>query len=252
MRRCVRLLAVWLLAAVFPTVCFAAAGMETKPSCVLMKFTNATRYQALASDEVFASLVMERLLESRRFNLREATPLSEDMETMLYEAEKNALREANEAARSGDFSAMFEGGQFNSAYAPSISMAKHGQIVTPSVTSAIGAAHRADYLLHGTIAQIGNGSKKGGFAFVKTKSTMIGVTGELRIIKASTGKVIWVKRATGIGKQDKTTITHVLPDVSFGSDKLNANLYAKAMDELAQQLVDAMLADMNAHRLFVL
>ena len=39
--------------------------------------------------------------------------------------------------------------------------------------------------------------------------------------------------------------------IKTGSTKLNANLYSKGMDRAAQKIVDAMIADMDAGKLFV-
>ena len=39
--------------------------------------------------------------------------------------------------------------------------------------------------------------------------------------------------------------------ISIGNRKLNSNLYAIAMNTVAQKIVDALLADMTAGKLFV-
>ena len=39
--------------------------------------------------------------------------------------------------------------------------------------------------------------------------------------------------------------------LTVGSTELNANLYAKAMDKAAQNIVDSLVADLNAQKLFL-
>ena len=69
----------------------------------------------------------------------------------------------------------------------------------------------------------------------------------MRLIKASTGEVVWSKRVVGIGDQKQFGIGFL----TVGSTELNANLYAKAMDKAAQNIVDSLVADLNAQKLFL-
>ena len=77
--------------------------------------------------------------------------------------------------------------------------------------------------------------------------TGIGVQCDIRIIKAATGEVIWSRRVVGVNEQVSLDIGLI----SIGNRKLNGNLYAKAMDKTAQKIVDALLTDMTAGKLFV-
>ena len=79
------------------------------------------------------------------------------------------------------------------------------------------------------------------------KRTGIGVQSDLRIIKASTGEVVWTKRVVGIGDQKQFGIGFI----KVGSDELNANLYSKAMEKAAQNIVDALVKDLDAQKLFL-
>ena len=82
---------------------------------------------------------------------------------------------------------------------------------------------------------------------VSANTTGIGVQCDMRIIKAATGEVIWSKRVVGLDTQRQMSFG----PVSFGTSKLSANLYTKAMDRAAQKIVDTMIADMDAKKLFV-
>ena len=265
------------------TLCLATnITCADNPTCVLMKFTDDTRYDLIESTASLSDLVMEKMVASGKFNLKETRPIDQNMETLLYDEKKQEMEGMRSAFNYGNFNALFEGPGFNETKAQSISTASVRQIVTPSITSAIGNAHGAEYLVQGTIINLGIGdwwnddfhkisaavntassltgipvtskvlgalgplgSTLGG---IDIKTTGIGVQSDLRIIKASTGEVIWSKRVTGIGSQKQVGLGY---GIKIGSTKLNADLYAKAMDKAAQKIVDAMIADMDANKLFV-
>lgn len=252
------------------------------PTCVLMKFTDDTRYDRIESAQSLSDLLMEKMIASGRFNLKETRPIEKNMETMLYDekmAELSALRTAMEDE---DMTPLFEGPGFNESKAQSIATAALGQIVDPSITESIGDEHGAQYLIQGTIVNIGVGNwwedqnyfmmsqainmasalvaqpvmaalgsalgplgavLGGGFDM---KTTGIGVQSDIRVIRADTGEVVWIKRVTGKNTQKQIGIGMV----KIGSTKLNANIYAKAMDVTAQKIVDEMIADMDAGKLF--
>ncbi len=252
------------------------------PTCVLMKFTDDTRYDLIESTASLSDLVMEKMVASGKFNLKETRPIDQNMEAQLYDEKKRELEGMQSAFNYGDFNALFEGPGFNETKAQSISTASVGQIVTPTITSEIGNAHGAEYLVQGTIINLGIGdwwnddfhrissavntassltgipvtskvmgalgplgSTLGGF---DVKTTGIGVQSDLRIIKARTGEVVWSKRVTGIANQKQVGIGY---GIKIGTTKLSADLYAKAMDKAAQKIVDALIADMDANKLFV-
>ena len=252
------------------------------PTCVLMKFTDDTRFDLIESTATLSDLVMEKMVASGKFNLKETRPIDQNMEAMLYDEKKRELAGMQSAYNYGNFNDLFEGPGFNETKAQSIATASVGQIVTPSITSAIGNAHGADYLIQGTIINLGTGdwwnddyqkistavntvsaltgtpvaAKAAGMlgplgsilGSISVKTTGVGVQSDLRIIKASTGEVIWNKRFTGIGSQKQIGLMY---GIKIGSTKLNADLYAKGMDKAAQKMVDALIADMEQNKLFV-
>ena len=277
-----------LLAAVvlFPYNTVLAADV-TRPTCVLMKFTNDTRYQEVDAADVLSDLVMEKMVSSGKFNLKETRPLDENMERMLYDEKMREITSVNQAMRNGDYGALFEGAGFNEKKAQSISTATEGQIVTPSITSAIGKAHGAGYLIQGTIVNMGNGawidpdiegisntfrflakgaermSNNAALSFksranfgaaglalsligsMKEETASIGVQCDLRIINAQTGEVVWAKRVTGVDVISKESIGAI----SSGSTKFNNELYVKALDNAAQDIVNAMTSDIKVRML---
>ena len=269
-------------AATFALLPFMAEAAEENPTCVLMKFTDDTRFDAIESAATLSDLLMEKMVVSGKFNLKETRPIDQNMENQLYDEKVAEMAGFEASLSSGNFSHLFEGPGFNETKAQSIATASVGQIVTPSITSQIGNAHGADYLIQGTIINLGTGnwwnedyalmsvainqisslamtpvmSALGGAlgpfgallgGGVDVKRTGVGVQSDVRIIKASTGEVVWNKRVVGIGDQHQIGIGFV----KIGSTKLNANLYAKAMDKAATKIMDALIADMDAGKLFL-
>lgn len=267
------------LVTVLAAILSGTANAAENPGCVLMKFTDDTRFDLVESADSLSDLVMEKLIASKKFKLMEARPLDENIEIQLYDEKMRDLKYLEEAVQNSEgtvnLSLLFEGTGFDENKAQSIASAQLGQIVDPEITSAIGAAHRADYLIQGTIINLGTGSwwsedfeKLSGAlnlasAFMNSAIPLgalgdvvggvdvgkigIGVQCDLRIIKAATGEVIWQKRVVGIHSQTNVS----LGPVSIGSRKLNNNFYAKAMDKAAQKIVDALVEDVAANKLFL-
>lgn len=253
----------------------ASSICTASPTCILMKFTDDTRFDRIESAESLSDLVMEKMVSSKKFNLSETRPLNENIEIKLYNENLRDLNYLNAAIDTGDFNPLFESEGFDEQKAQSIATAQVGQIITPEITAAIGEAHNAEYLIQGTIINLGTGAwwsdnyevlsgalnlasalmssaiPLGGLGDliggIDIGKTGIGVQCDMRIIKATTGEVIWSKRVVGLSEQMNLN----LGLVTIGNRKLNNNLYAKAMDKAAQKIVDTMLNDMAAGKLFL-
>lgn len=255
-----------------------AAAVETSfhtPTCVLMKFSDDTRFKALESDERFSDLVMEKLLDSGKVSLQVQTPINKDMEDMLYNERSQEFIDAKRAIESGDLSAVFEGQAFSDEMANTFSTAEQGHIITPSLTGRIGKENGAEYLIHGTIVELGKGSWDdvgfntgmsigaavlqnipglgiiGGIAGSIMQSAHkedmgFGVVADMRIIRAEDGKVVWNKRTSVRSKKTKNLNVSLY---SKDSSALNETDYVKALDKAAKALVDDMVKDINEHRL---
>ena len=83
---------------------------------------------------------------------------------------------------------------------------------------------------------------------INVKKTGVGVQADLKVIKASTGEVIWQKEV--IGKDTQKQIS-LFGSIKIGSDKLNNDMYYKAMENTAQSIADALIADSDAGKMFV-
>ena len=313
----------------------ATASAAENPSCVLMKFTDDTRFDLVESAASLSDLVMEKLIASKKFRLMETNPIEENMEIKLYNEKLRDLKFLEDAVKKAeepvevpisenpeietpedlkvdaenlnitkeksveesatedlkvdaenlnvneekidevkkveprviDLTPLFEGVGFDEKRAQSISTAQTGQIIDPEITSAIGKAHNAEYLIQGTIINLGTGNwwnedfenisnALNTFSGLANTSVPLGMVGDvlsgldvgkigvgvqcdLRVIKAETGEVVWSKRVVGVHDQ----VSLSLSVISIGNRKLNNNFYAKAMDKAAQKIVDALVAD---------
>ena len=247
--------------AVFIALIICAATSTTlaaSPTCVMLTFSNDTRYKNIDSAAVLSDLVMEKLLNSGKFNFTETKVIDADMEDMLYEERALEFKQAAQAANSGNYSVLFEGSGFNAQKAQTIATAQVGQFVSPAITSAIGKQHDAEYLIQGTIVNIGQGdfsdnvhlprsygSGRGSFYFY-SKEAAVGVAVALRVIKAETGEVVWCK---DVSAQKKTSLVQI-GMFMVGTAKISSGMYSKMMDRAAQKISDAMIEDLTAGKLF--
>ncbi|WP_304256092.1 hypothetical protein [Phascolarctobacterium succinatutens] len=274
-----------VLASTMATLLFGSTVTLTafaNPSCVLMRFTDDTRYDRVESAATLSDLVMEKLLNSGKFNFKETKVIDKNLEKLLYDEKAAVFQNARYAMNYGDYNTLFEGQGFNEKWAQSIASARLGQIVSPVIVSSIGRQHNAEYLIQGTILNLGSGdwmenkiadaaqyantamSMMGGSgaanmmgplgplsslaSSINVKKTGIGVQAVLKVIKVSTGEVIWQKEV--IGKDTQKQIS-LLGSIKIGSDKLNNDMYYKAMENTAQSIADALIADSDAGKMFV-
>ena len=221
------------------------------PTCILMKFSNDTRFQSIDSASVLSDLVIEKMLKTEQFNLRETKPIDQDMETQLYREKIRDIENAKRGIIAGNFNALFEGPGFDPSLAESIATAEVGQYISPSITSAIGREHGAKFLIHGTIINMGSdffedefGNNNGGLLYLHQKESALGIQTDLRVIDAETGEVIWRKIVTGVDKKAMTQVGMF----KFGSSKMTSDMYSEAIEDAAQKIVDAMTTDI--HKLF--
>lgn len=256
------------------------AYAESKnPTCILMKFTDDTRYDEVNSAEELSMRVFNELSNKGIFRLTETNPIDEDIENLLYDEKIREYRILEEAMKINQFNALFESIGFNEDKAQSIATAQVGQFISPNITSKIGKEHEAEYLIQGTIINIGIGNwwndnyeemshainmassfigmssaadysgvmSPLGLGNLDVTKTGIGVQCDIRIIKAETGEVIWCKRITGVAIQKQFDVG----PFTIGKGKLNTTLYTKAMDKVAEKISDTLIKDMKVGKLFI-
>ena len=280
MRKSLKVLASTLVTLVFSSTVTLTAFAN--PSCVLMRFTDDTRYDRVESAATLSDLVMEKLLNSGKFNFKETKVIDKNLEKLLYDEKAAVFQNARYAMNYGDYNTLFEGQGFNEKWAQSIASARLGQIVSPVIVSSIGRQHNAEYLIQGTILNLGSGdwmenkiadaaqyantamSMMGGSgaanmmgplgplsslaSSINVKKTGIGVQADLKVIKVSTGEVIWQKEVVGKDTQKQISL---FGGIKIGSDKLNNDMYYKAMENTAQIIADTLITDADAGEIFV-
>ena len=244
----------------------ASTAFAEEPTCVMLRFTNDTRYKNVDSASVLSDLVLEKLLASGKFNFVETNPIDEDIEAKLYDVKARELANAAQSMEDGNLNALFEGPGFDPEQAQSIKNAEAGQIISPEITAQIGKDHGAEYIIQGNVINLGNGtwidenvdlassltdlasSSLGvpGFEGFGKTTAGIGIQSELRIIKADTGKVVWKKVVMGKETKSRTDVGVF----KFGSAKLTSEVYSQAMENTVQKIVDEMLKDLDDNKLF--
>ncbi len=229
-------------------VSLISANVFAAPTCVMMKFSNDTRFKNIDAADLLSNLVLEKLLASGKFNFVETRPLDEDIEIQLYNEKLRDVANVENSVKSGNnFNSLFESESFDFKYAQSISTAEVGQIVAPSIVSKIGKEHGAEYLIQGTIINMGNSATpKNQGRFSHKSIAALGIFAEVRLIKASTGEVVWLKNYSATKQTQKSY--YILP---IGSSKLTSEMYNKAVERCANKIVKAMLKDLDAGKLFV-
>lgn len=259
---------IFCMVSLLPFMHTVQAEENDPTSCVMLKFVNKTRFKRLAPEEKLSDLVVEKLVASGRFHLKESRPIDKNIENQLYD-ENQRFAGAADAAKAGNFDEIFA----SSNEASSIDSSQMGQSVSPELTAAIGREHGVKYLIQGTILGIARGTESdygfntaaslfgaiaghfgGGWGDAikdiaqSTKKTYTGTTlkNDLRIIKAETGEVIWHKEIICSSKQDKVQVGMI----SAGSNQLSMELYEKALDQAAQKIVDELIADMDKGKIF--
>ena len=255
-----------------PTLTLAAES----PTCVLVKFSNDTRFQEIDVESVLSELVVEKLLASGKFNLVETKPIDTDIEQLLYNEKAREVANAKLGLSQGNFNALFEGAGFDTKQAETITTAKVGQIVSPVITSKIGSDNNAEYLIQGTIINLGNdtwvderenvagfliGSFMMGLGSLKKSNSLIEVGSEtafknnktsaillqtdLRIINAKTGEVVWSKSFKGYGGEKATGKNAHLTELKVESETL-----AGLIDFSANDITKSLIAELEAGKLF--
>lgn len=266
--------AVFAVSALFIQPVFAAA---TNEPCVMLKFNDETRFYKIGAADMLSDLVMEKLLASGKFSLKETRPLDPVAEQKLYDGNATANQHMNEAAKSGKYDDVFDGEGFSDKKALDITQAKKWQTVSPELMASIGQNHKAAYIIQGSIVNMGKGlrlkddigrtaSIVGGIAnlagFGKlggavsdtlggtiTEENTLGVLVTLRVIEAQSGLVVWNKEV--LGKSTIKQHRNKRNDVTVGTDKMTNEIFAKAVDNAADEVVKALIADAEAGKLFV-
>lgn len=247
-----------------------AEEQTSSPSCVFIKFSNDTRFQETDAAPQLSELVMERLLASGKFYLTETKPIDKDIEKLLYDEKSREMTKIQSGMARGNFNELFESSAFDSNQADSVATAQVGQKISPSITSAIGRDNNADYLIQGTIINMGkstwtnkaetNANMAGGFLIgllgkatgsstlqsagkdifhTGNKTTAIALQCDLRVIKAATGEVVWstnVASYLGVKAKGKYAFSEKIDAQSAWY----ADVFKMAANDISKALIKAL------------
>ena len=284
-----------LMVIVFPNFSHAKPPTNNGPICIMIKFSNDTRYDKIQSAESLSDLLAEKLknqaslnfhgvdtewmkknLETGETEKQKSQWVNVTLEELLYNEKSNDFEKFNKAVESGDYNDFFESAEFESNMAQSVATARTGQFLNKDITSQISRENdNAKYLIQGTIINLGAGTwladdldfiagAVNGIAQMATSQASgilgnslgalsgvgsvsvtirgIGIKCDMRIIKADTGEVVWCKRFKGVGQS--RLINSVF--FNFGHSKMDTNLHTKALDKVAQKIVDSLVEDLKS------
>ncbi len=268
------------LATILLAVIFFTSQVSAAPTFVMLKFSDDTRFDVLNGSKDAPAIqlserILERLGKSKKFDFMSLEPLSEDMEALLYDEKVGEYNKFLAATNSGNYNAFFEDENFSEKRAQSIATAQVGQIISPEITSKIGKDHGAEYLIQGTIINLGTGKWLnenlefisgaitqyasvaaaygsnvlgfiGNFGAIDVQKKGIGIQCDVRVIKAETGEVVWSKRVTGVAEQNLIGMGFV----NFGHSNISYSLYEKAIDKAVDKITDALINDAAAGKIF--
>ncbi len=236
------------------------SSAEATPECVMLKFTDDTRFDQVNTAGQLSQEVMIKLQNDGRLSANLSEELDVDLEARLYEEKVRGYEAMERAMSSGDFNELFEE-VIDERKAQSIASAQVGQIISPELTSKIGRENGAEYLIQGTIVNLGVGNwmknddsamsrainmtSTGSLNPIDIKKSGIGLQCDVRLIKASTGEIVWLKRVVGIGTQKMIDAG----GVRFGRAKLNEALLSKAIDNASDKIVEALTTAFDAGQL---
>ena len=258
----------FVLAVVFS---FMTSQAYAAPTCVFMKFTDDTRFIKAEAAASLSDMVMEKLIDSGIFNFKETKVIDQDMERLLFEGRTQEFQNAQAAANGTNFDNLFNGAGYSEQTAQDVATARVGQVIPPTITSAIGRQHNAEYLIQGTIRGIGTGdwmdtqvqevidilnnlsSLTGvgiGVSFSQN-ATKFGVQADLKVIKAETGEVVWQQVVTGKKVKKQSNVGLGLISFKAGSDKLDNKMYMDAMEDAVNKIADTLIEAAKGNKLFI-
>lgn len=235
------------------------AGAEA--ICAMLTFSDNTRFHKIGGAGVLSDLVLEKLVASGKLSFKETKPLAGDSVMQLYDEDGKMYKIINQCRATGNYNPVFEGRQFDAAYARSVDLAVEGDVVEPELVQQIGRESGVKYLIQGTIDNYGTGKGVDGLGTASMVATMVtglplfgalsldesilGVSCTMRVIEVETGKVVWCKKM-----YEQATVTSVdIGKVSVGTDEMNSKMYYDAMDKVAEKLSATFLEDLQMHKL---
>lgn len=250
-----KICSLFILAAAVLGMVLPVSSAYAEDTCAMLVFSDNTRFKKTGGADILSDLVLEKLVASNKISFKETKPLSNDSVTQLYDENGKMYNIINQCRATGNYNPVFEGRQFDPAYARSVDLAVEGDIVEPELIQKIGRDSGVKYLIQGTIDNygVGKGQDLLGLAslflpipgLLSSDESILGVACTMRVIDAETGKVVWCKKM-----YEQASVTSVnIGDVSVGTDEMNTKMYYNAMNNVAEKLAATFLEDLKLHKL---
>lgn len=249
-----------VLAIAFAALVMPLSRVSAEATCAMLTFSDNTRFYKIGGAGMLSDLVLEKLVTSGKISFKETKPLAGESVTQLYDEDGKMYKIINQCRATGNYNPVFEGRQFDTAYARSVDLAVEGDIVEPELVQQIGRESGVTYLIQGTIDNYGTGKGVDGLGTASMVATMLtgipifglssdesilGVSCTMRVIEAETGKVVWCKKM-----YEQASVTSVdMGKLSVGTDEMNSKMYYDAMDKVAEKLSATFLEDLQMHKL---
>lgn len=209
--------------------CGNTSALESLPNIAFLQFVDNTQYSQLNTRNVFSELLLNELIELNDINIVEHGVINEALEEEKYLNNDNTLM--NNAAENGDFAFLLENQRHFNIYST-----KLGDFIPLDSAKRIGEKYCADYLLHGTIDNLGTeeeiNTELMPIIGLKKVDYYLTATATVRLVEVETGKVIWLCKSCGVAKDRK----YDAEIISAGADGFNATMYDKALAESAHNI----------------
>ncbi len=231
----------FLMLVLYFTVVAGNANAQTPVKVVFMDFANNTIYSDFQVDEIMDELLLERLFEANKFIIMERY---NDEETINAEGKINFTSEhLFNSVDKKDFSAIFQASEND------ISIKNKGDYVDAKYTRIIGEKNNAEYLLYGSIDDL---YVKSGFVILPLRSFVLSNTSQsleavvtVKIIKASTGEVVWTKQEKAASKN---SVNKAL-GVTLGTKGFSSDLFYESLDKISKKVVKDLVKDLKKGKL---
>lgn len=249
---------------------------SSQPACVMLDFADETSYKELNLDERLAQHVLDRLMEGDKVRMKSNLLMDADLPGALAESRVRENEACMSALQAGDYSGVFENPYFASGGA-TVEDAREGDVLDSSITRRIGEESGAEYLIQGSVLQLGEGINinreletaktvvdvashvnsvadkipginvvAGLFNSFSHKKAKSGILADLKVIKASTGEVVW--RGVADAYASKNEFNALLS--GKGKAELSSDMEGKMLTNEADKLVEMLEEDIKAGKVF--
>jgi len=247
-------------------------GRTAQPTCVMLEFADETASKELNLDERLSQHLLDRLNQGGKVRMQSTLLMDADLPGALSEARVRENQACMSALEGGDFSGVFENPYFATGGA-TVEDAREGDILDASLTRRIGEEAGADYLIQGSVLQLGEGininkeletaktvvniaSQAGLLDNVPYLGSVInmfshkkakkGILADLKLIKASTGEVVWRGVADAYASKNEWNAFIA----SKGKAELSTEMEGKMLTKEADKLAEMLEADIEAGKVF--